>query len=98
MAVVHAEHDGDHGWLIGNHVALQPDADRTAGAAGYLIATPAGIDEANPELWETRSDVGLRERCIQPMIGDAVTVEYDGVSVLQIKIGLLGEGGGSDEC
>ena len=61
-AIVHPEHDGDNGGLIGDDVAREPYIDAAAAAASDPIATPAGMDEGDVESAESVSRHRFRQR------------------------------------
>ena len=82
-AVVHAQHDGDDGGIVGQHVAPEADVDGTAAAAGDAVAAPSGVDEGDVELGEARDHVGFGESGVEPLIGDAVAVEDHAVAFVE---------------
>ena len=94
-AVVHAEHDGDNGGLVGEYVAGEAFGDAAAGAAGDAVAAPARVGEGDLAAGEAGDGEGLREGRIEPLVGDGVTEEDDAVAVFEVE--LLRESGGGEE-
>ena len=94
-AVVHAEHDRDHGRLEGDDVALEADVDRARPAAPHRVPAHAGVVEADVPLREAGADVLLDEARVGAVLRDAVAVEDDPVPVPQGEgSGRLGRRGG----
>src|SRR5262249_4041578 len=87
-AVVHAEHDRQDGRLVSEHIALQTHVNGSAASPADAIPAPSGMDEAHVHSGEARQDVALGESCVEPLISDAVAVEDDAVSILQVEIRL----------
>ena len=98
-AVVHAEHDGDHGGIEGQDVAPDAHVHGAASAAGDAVAAPAGMHHADVGVRESRHHVGFGEGGVEALIGDAVAEEDDAVAIAQRKgvLGGGGAGGGQEE-
>ncbi len=95
--VVHAEHAGDDGGLVGDHVAREALVDLAARSARHRVAAPPGVDEAHSEPREARRDVGLDVGRVETLGRDAVPVEDDAVVLLEEEVvGPRRRGGGRD--
>ena len=93
-AVVHAEHDGDHGGIEGQDVAPDAHVHGAASAAGDAVAAPAGMDQADVGVREARHDVSFGEGGVEALIGDAVAEEDNAVAIAECKGVLCGGGAG----
>ena len=87
-AVVHAQHHRHHRRIVGQHVAPDAHVHRPASATGHAVASPAGMHQADVGVRKARHHVGLGERGVQPLIGDAVAEKDDAIAVAQ-REGLL---------
>ena len=86
-AVVHAQHDGHDGRLVGDHIAGQAHVDRSGPAAGHAIAADTGVYKTNLQLREAGDHIRLNERGVQTLVRDAVAVEDHAVAIVQIEVG-----------
>src|SRR3954469_1603682 len=80
-AIVHPQHNRHHGRAVREDVALQSLIDRSAAATGDPIAAPSGMNKLHVHLRKAGYDVGFGESRIQPLIGNAVAVEHNPVSI-----------------
>src|SRR5439155_23084686 len=87
-AVVHPEHDGQDGGFVGDHVALKANLDGPPSASRDAVAAPSGMDVADHQTGKARQHVALGEGGVEPLIGNAVAVEDDAVTVLEVEIRL----------
>ena len=93
-AVVHAQHGGEHGGPVVEHVALEPGFQVAASAASDAVATPTGVRKAYRHFGKARDHKGFDEGGVEALVGDAVTVENDAVPGSQVEsvVGAQGQG------
>src|SRR5438132_13980446 len=84
-SVIHSEHDCHDRRLVSEDIALESRVNAAAAAASDPIAAPAGVNERDIHLRKTRDNVGFRERCVEALIGDAVAVKDDAVTVFEVE-------------
>jgi hypothetical protein len=92
-AIVHAQHHGDHGGVVGFDIALHTFGHGASVAAVHRVTRYAGIDEANVQRGITGENEILDEFREQPLGGNAVSVEDDGIALVQREL-LAGRPGG----
>ena len=95
--VVHPQHDGEDGGIVGKNVAPDADIHGTTASAGNPVAAPPRMYEADVEMGEARDHVGLGEGGVETLIRDAVAEEDDPVAIVQ-REALLGRGSASNGC
>lgn len=81
--VVHSEHNRHHARFISKDIPIQPRINPPA-AARDTIPTPAGVREIDLQMRKARHHIGLGERGIESLIGDAVSVEHNMITVLEL--------------
>ncbi len=84
--VVHAEHDRDDSWIVGEDIAPETDIHGTAATARDTVAAPAGVCESDVRLREARDDIGFGEGGVKALVGDGIAEENNAV------VGFEGEG------
>jgi hypothetical protein len=70
---------------MGKQVALQPLVDGPSAASGHAIAAYAGAVEMHPHGWKTSSRVQLHPLVVQVLLRDAVAIENNRISGLQVE-------------
>src|SRR4051812_3623867 len=85
--VVHSKHGGHHRRLVGEDVPFQSQINISASAAGDSVTTPAGVNELKLDLRKTRDGISFNERRVKALIGNAVAVEYNAITLLEVKTG-----------
>ena len=83
--IVHAQHHGDHRWLVGEDVAFQPVVNGASAATGDPVATPARMNERDIQCGKPRDNVGFDECGIKPLVCDTVSIKDDPVSFFDCK-------------
>ena len=85
VAIVHAQHDCDHRWLMRKHVPLQPRGHIAGIAAIHRVSRDSSIPERNMHLRIAGEDEVLHKAGIQPLGRDAVAIKDHSVAFMQCK-------------
>src|SRR5207244_4210502 len=91
-AVVHAEIDGEDGWLVSEHVAFE-----AAVAAAGGIAADADVAKDEVVLREACLAPQLEVVAIEPLLGDAVSHDDDDIAFFQEEFLRRGSGRGGKQ-
>jgi hypothetical protein len=84
-AVVHSEHDRNHGRPVDDHVTIQTEFRGATSPTGHAVSAPSRMDEVHLHLWKARENKGLCEGGVQALICDAVAVKDNPVAISQIE-------------